>query len=125
MSDSHLMVSVPSPGPEAALLLREIDVDLRRAGVVCAPVRSGSTSHAKGGAGALTSLVVSGLLSAAGLRALSQVLVAVVRRSERRRIEIRVGDEVLVLDGASARDGRAAVDGFLDRVGGSTADDVA
>lgn len=115
MSEPRLTISAP------AELLREIQVDLRRAGVPCTPERAGSVPRAKSGDGSLTSLLIGGLVSAAGLRALSQVLVAVVRRSEKRRVEIRLGEQVLVIDGASARDGRAALDGFLER----TRDDAA
>jgi len=112
MTAPHVTISALAPQP--APLLREIHEDLRRAGVPCRPVELATAGSAKSG-GSLTSLVVGGLVSAAGFRAMAQVLVAIVRRSGTRRIEVRRGDDVLVIDGASARDGRRALDEFLAR----------
>jgi hypothetical protein len=110
MAEPHLTILAPAP------LLREAHEDLRRAGVACTPTHAGTPAAAKSG-GSLTSLVVGGLVSAAGVRAVSQVLVAVVQRAAKRRIEVRLGDDTLVIDGASARDGRTALDSFLERAG--------
>ena len=112
MTAPHVTISALAPQP--APLLREIHEDLRRAGVPCRPVELATAGSAKSG-GSLTSLVVGGLVSAAGFRAMAQVLVAIVRRSGTRRIEVRRGDDVLVIDGASAGDGRRALDEFLAR----------
>ncbi|GIF17372.1 putative Abi (CAAX) family protease [Actinoplanes tereljensis] len=114
MAESHLTILAPALEPEASRLLREVHEDLRMAGVACTPMHAGVVSSAKSG-GSLTSLVVGGLVSAAGVRAMSQVLVAVVQRSAKRRIEVRMGDDTLIIDGASARDGRTALDSFLER----------
>jgi hypothetical protein len=72
MSDRHLTISADAPGPDRERLLQQIHHDLRRAGVRSEPVGAGVATGAKGGDGTLTSVVVSGLVSAAGLRALSQ-----------------------------------------------------
>ena len=117
MTARHLTISVPEPGPDASRLLQQIHDDLRRAGVASTPVNAPPERSAKSGGGPLLSLIVGGLVSAAGLRALSQVLVAAVNRSGKRRVEIRLGEDVLIIDGASARDGHAALDGFLARAG--------
>ncbi|MFI5937439.1 hypothetical protein [Actinoplanes sp. NPDC051494] len=98
-------------------LLGSILADLARAGVPCVPVRAGTEPSAKSAAGPLVSVAVTGLVSAGGLRAMSQVLVAAVRRAGGRRIELRLGDDTLIIDGASPRDTTAALDGFLARAG--------
>lgn len=113
MTESHVTICALAPEPSS--LLREIHTELRRAGVPCRPVELATTVPAAKSGGSLTSLVVGGLVSAAGFRAMAQVLVAIVRRSGTRRIEVRRGDDVLVIDGASARDGRRALDEFLGR----------
>ncbi|MBE1489639.1 hypothetical protein [Plantactinospora soyae] len=51
------------------------------------------------------SLVVSGLLSAAGLNALRDIIVAYLQRSSARSITLRVGErEVILTGGAGAKD---------------------
>ena len=82
-----------------------------------APVHAEPVPAAHKGGGELVSLAVGGLVSAAGVRAMSQVLIAIVQRPGRRRVEIRLGDDSLILDSASARESRAALEGFLERVG--------
>jgi hypothetical protein len=63
---------------------------------------------------------VAGLLSAAGLRAMSQVLVAAIQRSDKRKIEIRRGDDVLILEGpAVGKLGPAMIEDWLRRNPGS------
>jgi hypothetical protein len=114
MTARTLTISVAESEPDTARFLRQLQDDLRRAGIACTPVEARPEPMAKSG-GELLSLLVGGVVSAAGLRAVSQVLVAAVRRSGKRRVEVRWGDDVLIIDGASARDGHKALDGFLAR----------
>lgn len=116
MTAHNLTISVPEFDRDASRLLHQVHDDLRRAGISCTPVNARTERSAKSGGGPLVSLIVGGLVSAAGLRAISQVLVAAVQRSGKRRVEVRLGEDVLIIDGASARDGRTALDGFLARV---------
>ncbi|WP_125804699.1 hypothetical protein [Actinoplanes sp. ATCC 53533] len=95
--------------------LSQLHGDLRRAGIAAEPAAASTPPGAKSGVGTVTSLVLSGLISAAGLRTLSQVLLASVRRAEKRRIEIRRGDEVFILEAGSARDGHVALEAWLRR----------
>jgi len=115
-ASGSLVISAP-PGPRTEDLLRQLHAELRRAGIVSEPVSSSVPVGSKSGGGTLASLVLSGLVSAAGLRVLAQVLLATVRRAEKRRIEIRRGDDVFILDGASSRDGHAALEGWLRTTG--------
>src|SRR5687768_8449237 len=82
--------------------LRHLRGDLLRAGIATEPAAGPAPAGAKSGVATVTSLVLSGVISAAGLRALSQVLLATVRRAQQRRIEIRRGDDVFILEAASA-----------------------
>jgi hypothetical protein len=91
--------------------------DLRRIdGVVVAPL----TGPAPGGGKSdvvhqVGGLLVSGLLSAAGLKAIGDVVVAYLGRSGARKITVRHGDREITVTGASAADVAAVVDD-LDRL---------
>lgn len=83
-----------------------LGADLRRIdGLVVAPLTApappGGKSdvvHQVGG------LLVSGLLSAAGLKAIGDVVVAYLGRSGARKITVRTGDREITVAGASATD---------------------
>ena len=115
-----LVISVLSTGPGEPL--RQLHDELRRAGFTVTPATAPVPGGGKSTVGTVTSLAVSGLLSAAGLRAAGQILLAVVRRGEKRRIEIRHGDDVFILEGTATRDGDAALNAWLH--GLASADDA-
>jgi membrane-associated two-gene conflict system component 1 (EACC1) len=81
-------------------------VDLRRIdGVVAAPLTGPAPGDGKSEAvHEIGGLVVSGLLSAAGLTAIADVVVAYLARSGARKITVRDGDREVTVTGASAAD---------------------
>ena len=108
-----LIISVLEKDRRPDDLIRQLNDELRRGGVRGALVGEAAPTGAKSAAGTLASIAVSGLVSAASVRAISQILLATIRRSEKRRIEIRQGDQVFILDGSSAADGRSALEAWL------------
>lgn len=81
-------------------------------------VRSTASSHSKSGLGELVTgaLLVTTTLRGGGFRALVDGLQAFLSRRHGNRIQMRVGDRELTVDGAAARDISAAVTAFLQAV---------
>jgi hypothetical protein len=105
----------PDMVPRAtAQALRWVSEHMAREGITARLTVDEPPDGSKAGTGAqLAAVVLSGLVSATGLSAASQILVALIRRPEIRRVELRRGDELLILDGASPADQRAVVEAWL------------
>ncbi|HEY0696677.1 MAG TPA: hypothetical protein VGD43_02580 [Micromonospora sp.] len=71
--------------------------------------------------GQIGGLVLSGLLSAAGITALKDIVVAFVQRSGARSVTVRKGDNEVVLTGVSRRDLSAAAQQLERLLGGADA----
>lgn len=111
---SRTAITISAHGPQADDTLRQAHTELRRAGHRVELSTDAAPAGSKGGTGvALASLVLTGLCTAAGVRSVSQVLVAVVKRSDKRRTELRCGESVCVLEGGSVSDQRAALQAWL------------
>lgn len=68
------------------------------------PAETWSPDGAKTGAGmSVSELVITGVLSASTLRAVSAVLVAWVQGRSKRKLTLKSGDEQLVIDGTVTR----------------------
>ena len=93
--------------------LQSIEDDLLGQGVAVRAVRDEAGPGSKSGLGAIiTSLAVSGGL-AASARAVQQVVVAYLRRAGARKVQLKVGKDTIVLDGASPREQRAALEAWI------------
>ena len=80
--------------------------DLRQvAGIAVRPLSGSAIGTGKSGTvQEIGTLAVSGLLSAAGLKAISDVIVAYLQRSGARQITVRNGEHEITVTGASAAD---------------------
>lgn len=103
-------IAVASDDPRAPIGLAD---DLSRARLATKPATGAGRPGDKSTAAYLAELVLTGGLAVATVEAAANVIVAFVERQAARRVTVRVGDTEVVVEGASARDARRAVQAAL------------
>ncbi|MBB5867850.1 hypothetical protein F4553_001229 [Allocatelliglobosispora scoriae] len=96
-------------------LLEALYNDLYELGLPVHTEQGSLPADGKSVTAAIASVVLGASLSTAGIKAFTKVILAFVKRSQVRRIELSLGGDTLVLEGASPADLRLALQSWLDR----------
>jgi hypothetical protein len=102
----HVVVDGPGDARRQDESTRQLARDLRQVGgLSVTPLETAPAAGGKSGTVQhIGALVVSGVLSAAGLKAIGEVIVAYLARSGARQITLRDGDREVIVSGAAAAD---------------------
>lgn len=127
MTELAIRVSADEPVDEQRLdeQARALAGDLRAIGglTVHPAVAAAPTGSKAGATESIGYLIVSGLLSASTVGAIRDVIVAYLARSRGRRIDVRVGDKQVTIEGASASDVSTLTEQLTELVAGPGQDE--